>query len=141
MRKWVFEHSGVALALVGLLFIGAVAVAFGMRGLHRVDPTPAPEFQIPGADLQRGRAAVVAHGCGACHVIPGVRGANARVGPRLIGIAEQGYIAGVLPNSPANIMLWIQDPQGVNPRTAMPDLGVTEEEARDIAAFLYSIRD
>lgn len=141
MRKWIFKHPAVALALAGLVFVGAAALAFGLRGLHRAELTPAPAWQIPESDPERGRAAVIEHGCGACHVIPGVRGANARVGPRLIGIAEQGYIAGVLPNSPENLVRWIQDPQGVNPRTAMPDLEVTEEEARDIAAFLYSIRE
>lgn len=49
-------------------------------------------------------------------------------------------VAGMLRNSPANLIRWIRDPQGVVPGNAMPDMGVTEADARDIAAYLYTLR-
>ncbi|HEU4753589.1 MAG TPA: c-type cytochrome, partial [Armatimonadota bacterium] len=78
------------------------------------------------------------YGCGSCHTIGGMREAKARVGPRLVGLKEQGYLAGRLPNVPHYLVYWIRDPQRYDPGNAMPDLGVTEGDARDIAAYLYS---
>jgi cytochrome c2 len=88
----------------------------------------------------RGRQIVRAYGCTACHSIPGVAGPDARVGPPLGGIASRMFIAGVLPNQPANMIRWIRNPQGVDSLTAMPDLGVSERDARDIAGYLYTLR-
>lgn len=95
--------------------------------------------ELTGGDPARGRALVHEYGCDACHTIPGVPGADREVGPPLTGLANRMYIAGVLPNMPQNLMTWIQDPKGVAPQTAMPDVGVTSADARDIAAYLYSI--
>jgi len=80
------------------------------------------------------------YGCGACHVIPGVTGATGMVGPPLDGWSRRVYIAGNLANTPENLVRWIRYPQAVEPGTAMPDLGVNEADARDIAAYLYSLR-
>ena len=97
----------------------------------------------PGAravlDAERGRVAVREYGCGACHAIPGVPGADGRVGPPLERIATRAYIAGVLPNTRANMERWIRAPQTVDANTAMPDVGVSAVDARDIAAFLYTL--
>ena len=93
-----------------------------------------------GGDVRRGRAAIGRYGCGSCHSIAGVPGARALVGPPLTAMAERAYIAGVVENTPLNLQRWIRDPQGVDPRTAMPNLGVTALEARDIAAYLYTLR-
>lgn len=93
-----------------------------------------------GGDPARGREAIARYGCGACHTVPGVPGANAVVGPNLEGIARRMYIAGVLPNTPSNMMRWIEDPQGVDHLTAMPEMGVTPVDARDIAGYLYTLR-
>src|SRR5690606_20129849 len=89
---------------------------------------------------ERGRAAIVAYGCGACHEIDGVRGANGRVGPPLNGVADRVYIAGYLPNQPDVMVQWIMVPQAFRQPTAMPNLGVSEQEARDMTAYLYSLR-
>jgi cytochrome c len=94
--------------------------------------------ELPG-DPERGRQALQAYGCGSCHVVPGVAGADGRVGPPLRRIGSRVYIAGVLPNTPENMVLWIQAPQAVDPRSAMPDLQVNEKDARDIAAYFYSL--
>jgi hypothetical protein len=69
-----------------------------------------------------------------------VAGPQARVGPRLAGLADQMFIGGVLPNEPSNLVRWIRFPQEVDSRTLMPDLDVSERDARDIAAYLYGIR-
>ena len=95
---------------------------------------------LTGGDPNRGRAAIEYHGCASCHTIPGVRGADGVVGPPLTNIGSRMYIGGVLQNKPANLVRWIRDPTAVDPRSAMPDLGVDEGDARDIAAYLYSLR-
>jgi cytochrome c2 len=125
--------------LLGLFAVLVVVVGFNVAawGLHR-HPTP-PALYVPGADPERGRVLIREYSCGACHTVPGVRGATGRVGPRLDRVRGQVYVAGVLPNSPPNLVLWIRRPQEVDPRTAMPDLGVHEEDARDIAAYLYGL--
>jgi cytochrome c2 len=96
--------------------------------------------QMTGGDPGRGKVAVQKYGCAACHTIPGVTNANGLVGPSLKGIAARVYIGGVLENTPKNMIQWIRDPRAFAPRTAMPDTGVTEQDARDIAALLYTLR-
>lgn len=95
-----------------------------------------PPSQLPDADPQRGAQLISSYGCGSCHTIPGVRGADGMVGPPLNDFGRRSYIAGKLPNTPANLQHWIRDPQQVVPGNAMPDLGVNATDARDIAAFL-----
>nr|WP_298138900.1 c-type cytochrome [uncultured Pseudomonas sp.] len=90
-------------------------------------------------DPQRGRHLVDEYGCGACHRIPRVAGARGQVGPPLEHMARRGYIAGVLPNTEQAMLTWLQSPQQVAPGTAMPDLGLTQAQARDIAAFLQQL--
>ena len=84
----------------------------------------------------RGARAIQSRGCGGCHEIGGVPGASGRVGPPLKGVTSRMYVGGMLLNTPQNLALWIRDPRSVNPKTAMPTLGVTEEEAEDISAYL-----
>ncbi|CAI8945886.1 c-type cytochrome [Methylocaldum szegediense] len=95
---------------------------------------------VAGGDPERGREAVKRYGCGSCHVIPGIEGANGLVGPPLSGIASRVYIAGILTNTPENLVRWIQDPPAIDPLTAMPNTAVTEEDARHLASFLYTLR-
>ncbi len=130
-----FSPSAQALTAFAVL-AAPVAADLGLRGLHRqpVDPV----WSVEGGDVERGRQAIARYGCGSCHVVPGLRGADGRVGPRLNGIREQVYVAGVLPNRPENLAAWIRDPQGINPQTAMPNLGVSESEALDMAAYLLN---
>lgn len=95
---------------------------------------------MTGGDPARGPAIMRKYGCQSCHTIPGVVGADGLVGPPLAGIASRSYIAGVLPNAPANMMRWILDPKAVDPLTAMPNTGVTTSDVRHIAAYLYTLR-
>ena len=93
-----------------------------------------------GGDPDRGEAAIATYGCGACHQIRGIPGAVGEVGPPLASMADRVLIAGRLPNTPDNLMRWIQHPQTVKPGTVMPDLQVSDADARDIAIYLYSLR-
>ncbi|MBO1113515.1 c-type cytochrome [Bordetella petrii] len=106
------------------------------------EPAPAPASpaaELRLGDAQAGRQALQQYLCITCHAIPGVVGAKHHVGPPLGGIAHQRYIAGVLPNTPANMVRWLRDPTAIDPATAMPNLGISEQDARDIAAFLYTL--
>jgi len=93
---------------------------------------------VPNADTSRGAAVIDGYGCGSCHVIPGIDGANGTVGPPLGGLASRRYLAGQLPNSVDNAVRWIMDPHGISPDTVMPDLGLNEAQARDIVGYLYA---
>ena len=95
---------------------------------------------VPGGDAERGRQLVAAYHCGACHAIPGVRGARGVVGPPLGGFARRSFIGGEVPNNPQNLVRWVEDPTAIEPRTAMPALGLDERQARDVAAYLYELR-
>jgi cytochrome c len=95
---------------------------------------------LTGGNAYAGREKAREYGCGSCHTIPGVAGAHALVGPPLDGIAGRMFIAGVLTNTPQHMVSWIVDPPAIDSATAMPNLGVTEEDARDIAAYLYTLR-
>lgn len=133
----------VSLLVIGLLLSAACRPLgdhrYGDRA--RAERSVAPEeLHLPGADAGRGRRAIRDHGCGACHVIPGIRNATGQVGPPLHGFRERGVIAGRLANTGENLARWILDPQAVSPGNAMPTLGLTEQEARDIAAYLLGQR-
>jgi cytochrome c len=93
-----------------------------------------------GGDARSGRTDIRKYGCYTCHEISGVPGARGLIGPRLDGIGERYYIAGELTNTPNNLMLWIQHPRQVESHTAMPEMGVTEQDSRDIAAYLYTLK-
>ena len=95
---------------------------------------------LTGGDPDEGKKLIQAYGCGSCHVIPGIPGARNTVGPSLAEIGEQSFIAGVLQNTPDNMIRWIQDPQKVDSLSAMPNLGLTEGQARHVAAYLYKIQ-
>lgn len=115
------------------LLSGAVFIAVAGCG------GPDPLFEIEHADPEEGRVLVQAFGCTACHYVPEVNTGWVGIGPPLTRFAERHYIAGALPNTPENLILWIMNPQAVEPVTAMPDLGVNEQEARHMAAYLYTL--
>lgn len=95
---------------------------------------------LTSADPERGKIALTSYGCVACHTIPGVRGSKSLSAPPLIGISQRSYLAGMVENTPENLRFWIQHPRKVNPHTAMPEQGVTDRDAADMAAYLYTTR-
>ena len=100
---------------------------------------PGGSIAKPNGDAARGHSALSQYGCIACHKIPGLTGADVHVGPPLGGIARRVLIAGELANTPDNMVRWLRNPKSIDPLTAMPDLGVTERDARDMAAYLATL--
>ena len=131
----------VAALAVGMgILIAAVLIApydtvTGLLGLE------SPAVTVPGGDPVLGKQAIIEYGCYSCHSIPGVEAADAHVGPPLDSWADRRYIAGLLPNEPDNLVAWIVNPQRFEPGTAMPTLGVSEQDAADIAAYLYTLEE
>jgi len=125
----------VALALARLATAGCTHRASAERA-----PARAAVKRAAFGNPTRGKALIRQYGCVSCHTIPGVRGAQSVVGPPLAGFAKRTYVAGVLVNQPANLVRFIRNPPGVDTLTAMPNLGVTERHARDIASFLYTLK-
>jgi len=117
----------------------AIAVASALI-LLAATASASPAWRVVGGNARRGPALIEAYGCAACHTVPGVRNANGNVGPPLTRFGDRTYIAGVLRNTPENLIRWIRVPQSVVPGNAMPDMGVTDAQARDIAAYLYTLR-
>lgn len=97
------------------------------------------QYEISSGVPEHGRELIEGYGCGGCHTIPGVHNANGVVGPPLMFFSRRTMIAGELPNTPQNLVHWIQNPRAVEPGTAMPDLGLSPEQANDIAAYLYTL--
>lgn len=91
-----------------------------------------------GGDPQRGAQVINMKKCGSCHVIPGINGAAGLVGPPLASFARRTYIAGEVANTPDNLVRWVMNPQAIEPHTAMPNLGLTQRQAHDVAAYLYT---
>jgi cytochrome c len=96
--------------------------------------------ETTGGDPARGKLAIERYGCGGCHNIPGIATARSHVGPPLTAMAARMYVAGEITNTPANMESWILHPRAIEPHTAMPDTGVTDIDARDITAYLYTLR-
>ena len=132
-KLWGVAICGAALAVAVIAARAAQAVVAQRQAAAQAE-------WFTGGDAGRALAAMRRLGCDACHVIPGMAGAAALVGPPLDHMALRGYIAGVMPNTPGNMVLWIRWPQGVLPMSGMPNTGATERQARDIAAYLLSLR-
>lgn len=122
-----------------LLWPALVAGFLAVPGCSSVPPPSAPQIR-GGGDPTRGRQLIAQYGCASCHTVPGAPGANGLVGPPLTRFGARSYIAGELPNNADNLQRWIRNPQSVEPGTAMPNLGVTAPDAKDIAAYLYTLR-
>jgi cytochrome c2 len=115
--------------------IAVMLVLSALAGCSKKLPASEP---LTGGNAQTGQRLVAQYGCASCHQIKGIPNSNSKVGPSLLDVRETGYIGGVLPNSGDNMIKWIMHPSRYSPNTAMPDLGMTEAEARDMAAYLYS---
>ncbi len=128
--------------LVSWLPLAALVFAAALAGAGCNGGTAVAEAYTPptGGDAERGKAAIEHFACGSCHTIPGVQGAEGRVAPPLNFFSRRTFVGGEVPNTPDNLVRWIKDPKSIEPGTAMPTLGVSDQQARDIAAYLYTLK-
>ncbi|MGH9716353.1 MAG: c-type cytochrome [Candidatus Acidiferrales bacterium] len=118
-----------------LIFVAAGALS-GCRGGHTL-----PSYSVfPTIEVEQGKQVIENYKCGSCHTIPGIQGAKGVVGPPLAYFGKRSYIAGNFPNAPGVLVRWIMNAPAMKPKTAMPDLGVPQAEARDAAAYLENLR-
>ena len=110
--------------------IGCIALAAACK------PPPETRYQFDAEAIARGRAAVERVGCAACHEISGIDWPKGRTGPSLVGFDDVGVIAGVLPNTPANLAAFVRNAPKAKPGSTMPAMPLSPAEARDVAAFL-----
>jgi cytochrome c2 len=134
MRALSTRKTGRLLRLSAALALPLLLVA-----CNENTPADAQTISAPG-NAQRGRQLIQDFGCGSCHTIPGINNADSLVGPPLNSWSRRIYIAGFLRNTPANLATWIEHPQQVVPGNAMPDMGIKQRQAQDIAAYLYTLR-
>ena len=122
-------------------FLGCGLIAGALGGLAGCDQSPVPiEHRVLDGSPIRGRQVIAAVDCGVCHRIPGIAGAYGIVGPSLEQFGRRKFIAGTHANQPETLVAWVKNAPSLSPRTAMPDLGLSENQARDVAAYLYSLR-
>jgi cytochrome c2 len=119
-----------------IYFVLVIVVLFLSACVGEVNGVPEPRHSPP-STIEAGRRLIASYGCGSCHTIPGVPGANAMAASPLKCFYQRTYIAGHLPNTKENLIRWIQNPQQLDPGNAMPDLGVSKDEASDMADYLY----
>ncbi len=115
--------------------------ACGSLGLTACKDAPGPRYVRGGADAENGLALIERTGCGACHEIPGLDWPKGRTGPSLVGFDDIGLIAGHLPNTPENLAWFVRNAPEAKPGSAMPAMPLDEQEARDVAAYLYRLND
>jgi cytochrome c len=127
----------------GIRFVLALAFSAGLIACSDLNAGRVRSAYITtgGGNARAGRDDIRKYGCNACHTIAGVPGAHGLVGPPLNGIGNREYIAGEVPNTASNLMHWIQHPHQIEPHTVMPEMNVTEQDSRDIAAYLYTLHD
>lgn len=119
-----------------LLIAMALAAATGCSRAPAADPFN----PVPGGRADRGADIIRNRDCGTCHRIPGIAGAEGLVAAPLTLMARRMYIAGRVPNDPEALIRWLLAPQEIDPQTAMPDFDLSEQQARDVAAYLYTLR-
>jgi cytochrome c2 len=132
-----------SLKWLGVLFVGSVLAAIVGGGTMYAQSHARTRIlaeQISGGNSGAGRMAIAAYGCGSCHVIPGIAGARGQTGPALGEMALRATIAGKLANDPASMAQWLEHPQAVIPGSGMPEQGVTRQDARDMTAYLYTLK-
>lgn len=127
------EHLRLSVATVPLLVMALAGCAPSEAGSSRF-------HAVEGGDAARGQELLAHYQCGSCHAIPEVRSAAGRTGPSLAAFGKRSYIAGEVANTPHFLVRWLQHPQALVADTRMPDMGVTEADARDMAAYLLALR-
>jgi cytochrome c2 len=134
------RRAAQKLALILIAIVLVLIPIYLYYDLQRDAEQRQAAIALTGGDPDRAPALLSQYGCKDCHTIPGIAGADGQVGPNLAGIAQRLYVGGVITNTPEHLISWIVDPQAIDPKSAMPRTGISTEEARDVAAYLYSRR-
>lgn len=125
---------------IHLLIASLITIACGLlSGCAGGKQTFRSSLMIAGSS-QRGQTVIEQFRCGSCHIIPGISSADGVVGPPLNKMSRRTYIGGEFQNNPQNLIHWIEAPTSMKPKTDMPDLGLTEQQAADVAAYLETLR-
>ncbi len=124
------------LRLIALCALAAVGTT--LAGCN--DESASSSAAATGGDAHRGRALIRQDGCGSCHTIPGIEDATGDVGPPLTAVGRRIYLAGLVRNTPDGMVAWLRNPQAIVPGNVMPNMQIDERDARDIAAYLYTLR-
>jgi cytochrome c2 len=134
------SHMGTTALVILLAALAiAVAVTMGLR-VKREREADALAIRLTQGDPTRGPVLARIYGCAGCHNMPGVRGPGGKVGPPLDDVGARVYLGGRLTNTPDNLIRWIENPRAVDPQTAMPATGISQRDARDMAAYLLTRR-
>lgn len=122
---------------VALLLLLAVACNRDEAAKPMAKPVEAP----PIGNAERGKALTAQYGCNVCHAVPGIGGPQGTLGPSLAGVASRPTISfGTVQNTPENLAKYIQDPATMNPQSSMPPIGLTDVDAKDIAAYVLTLK-
>jgi cytochrome c len=124
------DRAGVRIASLALALLAAGCEPAGPASVHA--PSTA-------AQRERGQRLIAQYQCGSCHFIPDVPAARGAVGPPLVAFGRRSYIAGEIPNGADALARWIAAPAALVPDTTMPAMGVTPQDARDMAAYLLAL--
>lgn len=134
------RYPRISLSAMVVLALVVLGLVYGGYAYKRDRNERALAVAVTGGDPDLAPRLMVYYGCGGCHTIPGIRGANGQVGPPLQAFSRRSYVGGVMTNTPDHLVEWIVNPRGADPRTAMPATGISPEEARHVAAYLYTLR-
>lgn len=129
------RYPGVAVSASVIVLLSLWA---GPRAFNAMQQQRETARLMTQGDASKAPAVMRRFGCSGCHEIPGIAGADGKVGGSLSDLRKRVYIGGVLNNTSDNLIQWIVSPPKFSPRTAMPVTGISEAEARDVAAYLYS---
>jgi len=129
----------LSVGIVGLVVV--VALVLGGAGgnyLRDEQQKRLNATRMTGGEPEKAQAAIKQYGCAACHDIPGLKWPGGLAAPSLSGVAQRLYLGGAVENTPDNLVRWIVNPKEFSSKTAMPVTGITEAEARNVAAYLYA---
>lgn len=116
-------------------------LAFACARPETPAPPPKPAPPPPIGNAVRGKQLAEQYGCTVCHAVPGIEGPQGALGPSLAGVAARPKISNdVVVNTPENLAKYIEDPAMLNPDSTMPALGMPAADAKDLAAFVLTLK-
>jgi cytochrome c oxidase subunit II len=151
-QGWVEHMKGVTMQSAAVAPSDSMHTSSAGGGIQQ-EGKPAPQAQAPAADsakaapaaqspeVAQGQKLFLMKGCVGCHSLVAYNAPKGLLGPNLANVGARSYIgAGTLRNTDENLAHWIRFPQEVKHGVLMPNLGVTEEEAKALVAFLRTHR-